>query len=185
MKRLKRHPKDGHVKHRIEFDMKVLASMYANDRADHEDISSISDSRKHLTSLLASFEFRSIDNGDTTYYLLFNCADGNLADFWKENDTMVGDQSQLPWMATQFSQLTGALNCIHNDRGRIRSERTWSNLYSPHSDIKPSNILYFNLPDGKKELHVVIRWQQNPSDITVVRSTSPGWLPHLHPRSFG
>jgi len=179
MKKLKRNPKDDALKHRMEFDMEVLTSIYANHRADHDDISRYGDFRKHLIPLLGTFEIRDPLSGDSTYYLLFDWADGNLKDFWKANASMVGDKTQLHWMAKQFSQLIGALDCIHNGRERLRSERTWSNLYGRHGDIKPSNVLYFKLPDGKKLLVIcdlglgrlhrdISRSKQDPSDIPMV-----------------
>ncbi|KAK0610879.1 kinase-like domain-containing protein [Immersiella caudata] len=178
MKKLKRHPKDSFLKHRMEFDMEVLASIYTNDRADTENALQVGDFRKHLIPLLASFEIRNPDSGESTYYLLFDWADGNLKDFWRANETMVGDKSQLRWMAKQFSHLIGALECIHNDRERLRSERTWSNLYGRHGDIKPSNFLYFELPSGEKLIVIgdlglgrlhrdISRSQQNPSEIPM------------------
>jgi len=182
MKKLKRHPKDSFPKHRMEFDMEVLASIYTNDRADTENALRVGDFRKHLIPLLASFEIRNPDSGESTFYLLFDWADGNLKDFWRANERMVGDKNQLRWMAEQFSQLIGALECIHNDRDRLRSERTWSNMYGRHGDIKPSNFLYFKLPGGEQLLVIgdlglgrlhrdISRSQQNPSDIPMVSFT--------------
>ncbi|KAK4447302.1 mitogen-activated protein kinase KSS1 [Podospora aff. communis PSN243] len=178
MKKLKRHPKDDPLKHRMEFDMEVLASIYTNDRADTENALRFGDFRKHLIPLLASFEIRNPDSEESTYYLLFDWADGNLKDFWRANQAMVGDNTKLHWTAKQFSQLIGALECIHNDRDRLRSERTWSNLYGRHGDIKPSNFLFFRHPDGKQLLVIgdlglgrlhrdISRSQQNPSDIPM------------------
>lgn len=182
MKKLKRE--GDPQKHRMEFDMEVLASIYTNDRVDKEHVRQFGDFRKHLIPLLGSFEIRNPETGECTYYLLFDWADGTLKDFWQANEAMVRNKEHVPWMAEQFSHLIGALECIHNDRVRLRSvENVFSNLYGRHGDIKPDNFLYFRLPDGKKLLviadlglgrlhHDITRSQQNPNGTPMVRTIS-------------
>jgi serine/threonine protein kinase len=181
MKKLKRHSKDDN-QHRMMFDLEILASIYAYDRANHRIPAESVGFRRHLIPLLASFEIQSPATGASTFYLMFVWADGTLKDFWEANSDMVSKKIHLPWIAEQFSQLSGTLRCIHNDLDRLKSERTWSNLYGRHGDIKPDNFLFFNLRDGQRLLvfsdlglgrlhHEWSRSHQNPADIARVSQT--------------
>lgn len=177
LKKLKRHPNIDAQKHREEFDLEVETSIYAGTRADKEALKH-PDLRKHLVPLLATFEIRNPYNTDErTYYLLFDWADGNLKEFWQEHKEMVRDQSQLEWMASQFTRLARALQCIHNDSTRYRSDKTWSWVYGRHGDIKPSNFLYFKVQDDKPviaigdlglgRLHRDTSLRQDPKNIAT------------------
>jgi serine/threonine protein kinase len=136
--------------------------------------------RKHLTQVLATFEERNTDGDKSTFWLLFDCAEGDLQHFWNENSLLVCDLSHCLWMAEQFHGLAEALQAIHNDR--LETVRyipsgvdDKENLYGRHGDIKPGNMLWFSslhsrrltLADfGLGRLHTRIsRSKQNPAFI--------------------
>jgi serine/threonine protein kinase len=101
-------------------------------------------SEKHLIRLLATFEKRNHPNNTTEWYFLFDWANGNLTDFWRENPQLVGDMSHGRWIAIQFHGLAEALQTVHRDRQTtLRQDATHLSLYGRHGDLSSNNILWF------------------------------------------
>ncbi|KAI1340870.1 protein kinase [Xylariaceae sp. FL0016] len=99
---------------------------------------------QHVIHLLATFEVRS--DADSTFYLLFDWAQGTLADFWRVNGHLVRDRHHALDIAKQFHEIATALNYVHNERlETVKSlDSSYdSNLYGRHGDIKPQNLLWF------------------------------------------
>uniref|UniRef100_A0A0B7K9X2 Protein kinase domain-containing protein n=1 Tax=Bionectria ochroleuca TaxID=29856 RepID=A0A0B7K9X2_BIOOC len=109
--------------------------------------------KRHMIQVLATFE--ELDSVQSTFYLLFDWAEGDLQDFWRRNKSLVGDMSHCLAMSEQFLGLGQTLEAIHSDRLKfplpddIVDPR---NLYGRHGDIKPDNILYFHLSTGEQRL---------------------------------
>ncbi|OHW97772.1 protein kinase [Colletotrichum incanum] len=137
-------------------------------------------SKKHLIRLLATFEVVNPATGTSTFYLLFDWAEGSLNKFWENNTGLVGNKSHCEWMATQFYEISEALQCVHNDRAptlRYLEDRDSNvELYGRHGDIKPGSFLWFHtstspgliaLSDfGLGRLHTqVSRSKQDPKNI--------------------
>ncbi|KAI1654573.1 kinase-like domain-containing protein [Daldinia decipiens] len=115
---------------------------------------------KHVIQPLATFEVEEPAVDGSTYYILFDWAEGNLNDFWKKNDHLVGVRDHCRWMSREFYSLCLALECVHNERketlkfiDKTALEKTLSgrphdanNLYGRHGDIKPDNVLWFDPP---------------------------------------
>ncbi|KAI1134866.1 kinase-like protein [Hypoxylon sp. FL0543] len=111
----------------------------------------------HLVQLLATFEVQKSAAQGSTYYLLFDWAEGNLKDYWRANSHLVGELSHSKWMAQQFHEICQAVQCVHNEREEtLKSTDTSAllrglperpldvhNLYGRHGDIKPDNFLWF------------------------------------------
>lgn len=137
-----------------EFDLEVSSLIFAESRANRVPEPDDNETKNHLIKLLATFEIYDTTTRETTYYLLFPWADGNLNEFWKTlcPKHSARNKEDLGWMVEQFMRLGKALQCIHNDREHILSGRTDSNRFGRHGDIKPGNFLYFSHgsgPDGK------------------------------------
>ncbi|OTA62046.1 kinase-like protein [Hypoxylon sp. EC38] len=112
----------------------------------------------HLIQLLATFEVPDPSVRGSTFYLLFDWAEGNLKDFWKANPQLVGERSHSKWISQQFHEICQALQCVHNEReetlkstdtsrlARGPPGRTFdiNDLYGRHGDIKPDNFLWFH-----------------------------------------
>ncbi|KAI0378687.1 protein kinase [Hypomontagnella monticulosa] len=181
LKRLTSHNREN-------FNLELASLLFSMDNAPN------STARTHLIQLLATFEVRG-PSPSPTYYLLFDWADGNLTDFWRTNQHLVGDRGHCKWMAQQFYELCLALQCVHNQRqetlhlingnqlARTLPGRSMKvqELYGRHGDIKPDNFLWFRtaqsspgscgllaLSDfGLGRLHTqVSRSLQNPKDLT-------------------
>ncbi|KAI1739586.1 kinase-like domain-containing protein [Xylaria scruposa] len=101
---------------------------------------------RHLIKLLLTFQH------GQKYYLLFECADSNLWDYWSKysNGPKDAGVSSL-WMAEQCLGLATAVKRIHglatwqkkrrDESGAVNEdEREWGR----HGDIKPQNILCFS-----------------------------------------
>ena len=103
-------------------------------------------SQKHMIQVLATFEERNNVKNHSTYYLLFDWADGDLQYYWAKNSHLVRDMNHCPWMADQFLGLAWALETFHNDRRetlqRIPEEVPDEDLYGSHGDVKPKNLLF-------------------------------------------
>ncbi|KAI6087225.1 protein kinase [Hypoxylon rubiginosum] len=146
---------------------------------------------KHLIQLLATFEVVDPAGLGSTYYLLFDWAEGNLTNFWRANQNLIGNRLHCQWMSQQFHEVSLALESVHNERlETLKSidnntlERNLNGrpvdvqeLYGRHGDIKPDNFLWFHPrqpPDllalcdfGLGRLHTqVSRSKQNPKDLT-------------------
>ncbi|GKT57989.1 protein kinase [Colletotrichum tofieldiae] len=125
-------------------------------------------SKKHLIQLLATFEVANLGTGTSTFYLLFDWAEGSLNKFWENNKGLVGDKNHCKWMATQFYEISEALQCVHNDRAptlRYLEDRASNEeLYGRHGDIKPGLIALSDFGLGR--LHTqVSRSKQDPKNI--------------------
>lgn len=136
---------------------------------------------KHLVKLLLAFQH------GQRHYLLFEWADGNLAEYWKKSEkapehSAVGRQ----WIAGQCLGLATAVKRIHGlatwqKEQRLLgpkagaaggSERAWGR----HGDIKPQNILWFSSYGANNDLLVL-------SDLGLTRyhsSATRSLVPHMH-----
>lgn len=119
--------------------------IFTENRANSVPGPNDTETKKHVIQLLASFEVHNSNSEHPTYYLLFPWADGNLEEFWKQQDGAYSPRNQVQtgWMIDQFYHLAKALQCLHNDRKTVLSQRTDSNRYGRHGDIKPGNFLFF------------------------------------------
>ncbi|KAF3011316.1 hypothetical protein E8E14_003220 [Neopestalotiopsis sp. 37M] len=111
----------------------------------------------HLIKLLLTFK-----HGEK-YYLLFEWADGNLDEFWEQNQKT--DIMSDAWFIKQCLGIASALKRIHglttwqvNEREEmlaagtaIKDNRQWGR----HGDIKPHNILWFDSYENDPH-HLVI-----------------------------
>ncbi|KAI1773638.1 kinase-like protein [Hypoxylon cercidicola] len=123
----------------------------------------------HLIQLLATFEVLDPVARVTTYYLLFDWAQGNLKDFWRVNQNLVGDRTHSLWMSQQLHEICLALQCVHNERqttlqstdttklakGPTGRSFTINELYGRHGDIKPDNFLWFHPAQPSSDLLVL------------------------------
>ncbi|EAQ87607.1 hypothetical protein CHGG_04226 [Chaetomium globosum CBS 148.51] len=135
---------------RVEFDLEVRSLIFTENRTNNVPGPNDTETKKHVIQLLASFEVYDSNLKHPTYYLLFPWADGNLEEFWRRHDKKYSprDQGQISWTIDQFYHLAKALQCLHNDRQVNLSQRTDSNRYGRHGDIKPGNFLFFRDSDG-------------------------------------
>lgn len=133
-----------------EFDLEVQSLIFAESRAKQVPEKEDQETRTHLIQLLATFEVFNSTTDLPTYYMLFPWADGDLGDFWKQEDGKYQprDKVHIAWMIDQFYHLAKALQCVHNDRQFILSGRTDSNRFGRHGDIKPRNFLFFRDHSG-------------------------------------
>ncbi|KAK0725505.1 kinase-like domain-containing protein [Lasiosphaeris hirsuta] len=186
LKRLRHEFGDDHEKHRKVFELEVQSLLYADGRAGRHGGKEV-----HLIPLLATFEVCDPQTDMRTYYLLFDWAEGNLKDFWNSetSKSIIRNMAKLPWLAEQLYELARALNIMHNDRQhKMPSDKTDSNLYCRHGDIKPSNFLVFPNPDKKKPLEKLFvigdfglgrlhskmsRSKQDPKDIATTATYRP------------
>ncbi|KAJ0158578.1 hypothetical protein CTA2_11290 [Colletotrichum tanaceti] len=137
-------------------------------------------SKKNMIQVLATFEVINSATGASTFYLLFDWAEGSLNKFWENNQALVGDKSHCLWMASQFYEISEALRCVHNDHAQtmqyLEDRDSNKDLYGRHGDIKPANFLWFhtNSPPGLialsdfglGRLHTqVSRSKQDPKNI--------------------
>ena len=132
---------DGPEGTRKSFNMELSSLLFSQKNAFK--------ARQHLIQILATFEVGSPDMNNSTWYFLFDWADGNLSDFWKNNKSLVRDHRILPWMAAQFYGLCQALQGVHNERlltvksFELEEGSGGETLYGRHGDISPSNFLWF------------------------------------------
>ncbi|KAF6834519.1 protein kinase domain-containing protein [Colletotrichum musicola] len=111
---------------------------------------------KHLIKLLLTFQ-----HGNTPY-LVFEWADGNLEEFWKQRQ-VEPSPAATSWMAQQCWGITNAIKRIHGlttwqkeeRSANPNSEEMFVKDWGRHGDIKPANILWF-LTHGKDRDHLVV-----------------------------
>lgn len=111
----------------------------------------------HLVKLLLTMEISEFPGRDeSTFFLMFPYADGNLRQFWRRNSP-ASDASTMAacarWVAQQFHGLVWALCKLHDLHQReVHSLRegendgknnTGDSLYGIHGDIKPENLLWY------------------------------------------
>lgn len=115
----------------------------------------LEEGQKHMSHVRASFEIRNKTNSTTEYFFLFDWQDGNLSEFWRNEDKRRNDENHPRCMAQQIFGLAAALQCVHNDRtARQCSPRAqnYYSVYGRHGDLGPSNILYSITERGELEL---------------------------------
>ncbi|KAF6818652.1 protein kinase domain-containing protein [Colletotrichum plurivorum] len=101
------------------------------------------------------------DHGNTPY-LVFEWADGNLEEFWKQRQ-VEPSPAATSWMAQQCWGITNAIKRIHGlttwqkeeRSANPNSEEMFVKDWGRHGDIKPANILWF-LTHGKDRDHLVV-----------------------------
>ncbi|KAF5633437.1 serine threonine kinase [Fusarium sp. NRRL 52700] len=99
---------------------------------------------RHIIQLLATFELRD------RYHMMFPWASCNLYEFWKSDtfsETGNRDLDVIRWMSTQTIGLLKTLDAIHNPQG--------VKFYGRHGDVKPQNILWFEMDDEPHGLFVL------------------------------
>ncbi|CAG9990939.1 unnamed protein product [Clonostachys byssicola] len=129
---------------RHDFELELSSLLFSADQ---------NGDKRHLIHVLATFEERL--NNLSTFYFLFDCAEGPLEYFWRTNTPLVGDMTHCLSMSAQFLGLAKALEAIHNDRSNFPLPKDVTdpkNIYGRHGDIKPSNILYFRSSAGEGRL---------------------------------
>ncbi|KAF6824935.1 protein kinase domain-containing protein [Colletotrichum musicola] len=156
----------------IDLNLEVSSLLFSDKKYD----------KKHLIQLLATFEVVNHATGVSTFYLLFDWAEGSLNKFWQSNQNLVGNKKHCFWMARQFYEISDALQSVHNERARtmqyLQDRASNDALYGRHGDIKPGNFLWFHsntLPSpgllalsdfGLGRLHTqVSRSKQDPKNI--------------------
>ncbi|KAH7359332.1 kinase-like domain-containing protein [Plectosphaerella cucumerina] len=107
--------------------------------------------KKHITRLLFTFLHCGF------YFMAFEWADGNLAEFWKKKPWRFQPSNfhDSLWFFTQCEGLAAGLRGIHNLRTSFRTgkDQIRQVLHDPHgrhSDIKPENILLYEDSDLKE-----------------------------------
>ncbi|KAI5860609.1 protein kinase [Durotheca rogersii] len=133
-----------------DFNLELASLLFSMDNCEGEG-------SKHIINLLATFEVQDPSVQHSTYYFLFDWADGTLDSFWRTAECLVGDRTHYKWMSEQFYGICLALQSVHNERGQspgpiggdalegnfaVRSHG-FQELYGRHGDIKPDNILWF------------------------------------------
>ncbi|RDW58911.1 hypothetical protein BP6252_13387 [Coleophoma cylindrospora] len=111
---------------------------------------------KHLIKLLLTFQ-----HGDK-YYLIFEWADGNLAEFWQQTNSKL-EHLTTTWAANQCLGISKAVQRIHGlatwqkMRRKATSDSASDNEpeWGRHGDIKPNNILWFSMYGEERDLLVV------------------------------
>ncbi|KAI1477292.1 kinase-like protein [Daldinia eschscholtzii] len=144
LKKLTSHNRDN-------FNMELSSLLFCMDKSFIKKVD------KHVIQPLATFEVDDPVIDGSTYYILFDWAEGNLNDFWKTNDKQRRSRDHCKWMSHQFHSLCLALECVHNERDEalkaVDKDKLEKNvlgrpqdaddLYGRHGDIKPDNLLWF------------------------------------------
>ncbi|KAI0834495.1 hypothetical protein F5Y06DRAFT_300599 [Hypoxylon sp. FL0890] len=152
-----RHPskffalKRLHSRDQENFNLELSSLLFSMNKASGKG------ANNHLIHLLATFEVPHPSMGGSTYYLLFDWAEGNLRDFWRSNPNLVGEKHHSLWMSQQFHRICQAVQCVHNEREETLKSTDTSrlargperqfdvhDLYGRHGDIKPDNFLWFH-----------------------------------------
>ncbi|KAI0097137.1 kinase-like protein [Daldinia grandis] len=136
------------------FDMELSSLIFCMDKP------TIGNADKHIIQPLVTFEVEGPKGSGSVYYILFDWAEGNLSDFWKKNDHLVGARDHCKWMSRELYLLCLALECVHNAHGEMLKSidkttlekellgrpHDTDSLYGRHGDIKPDNFLWFGSP---------------------------------------
>ncbi|KAI0378685.1 hypothetical protein F5Y04DRAFT_261356 [Hypomontagnella monticulosa] len=182
LKRLNSHDRET-------FNLEISSLLFSMDNSFRNNVDD------HVIQLLATFEVENSSMNGSTYYLLFDWAEGSLSDFWRRNQHLVRNREHCKWMSNEFYSLCLALECVHNERQatlNLVSQNTLENniagqevnvenLYGRHGDIKPENFLWFRQKDqssllvlsdfGFGRLHTQLsRSNQNPRDIPMTET---------------
>ncbi|CAH0028836.1 unnamed protein product [Clonostachys rhizophaga] len=129
----------------MDFELELSSLLFSEDH---------NCSREHMIKVIATFEEVNPGNRQSTYFLLFDWAEGNLEHFWQSNMSLVQDKSHCLWMAEQFLGLGKALRNVHNSHRRSRLPHRVVDFKSHggrHGNIKPASILLFR-PRGVEPL---------------------------------
>ncbi|KAI1799227.1 kinase-like protein [Daldinia bambusicola] len=141
---------------RSSFDIELSSLLFCMDMSINEDAS------RHMIQPLATFEVEEPTVNGSTYYILFDWAEGNLNNFWETNDNPRPARYHCKWMSHELYSLCLALKCVHNERHealKLIDTSTLENnllgkphdaheLYGRHGDIKPDNVLWFRSPQS-------------------------------------
>jgi serine/threonine protein kinase len=101
----------------------------------------------NLVKLLATYSYRE------HLYLIFEWADGNLLDFWREYQNPYGpviSQDWTLWFSKHCLGIAKGLQAIHSVWQQESKAGYGSayQLHGRHGDVKPENILWFKDPSG-------------------------------------
>lgn len=110
----------------------------------------------HLIKLLATYQYRN------RYYLLFPFAKSNLRKLWEDTPVPKLTADMLAWSLSQCKAIASGLHWIHEHQS-TQPEANWAKdwgesgalpgagndalVYGRHGDIKPENILCFDVFD--------------------------------------
>ncbi|KAK0609727.1 kinase-like domain-containing protein [Bombardia bombarda] len=98
----------------------------------------------HLVTLLATYNFRG------KYCFLFPCANCDLDEFWESTEPKF-DTETVRWVAKQMAGIMAAIHIIHDPKHLHDKLNPQEKRYGRHGDIKPDNILWFNLGEDKSD----------------------------------
>ncbi|KAI1504980.1 kinase-like domain-containing protein [Biscogniauxia marginata] len=84
---------------------------------------------------------------ESSYYMLFPCADYNLEEYMKKKTIQLSSQQMVQWVLKQIWDLSGALRAFHDVKSATKE------LSGYHMDIKPENVLVFK-SDNMKECYL-------------------------------
>jgi len=101
----------------------------------------------HLAKLLSTFEvpFGPHNSRSKQYYLMFECADSNLREFWQKARPLLKKGDLARWVAAQCRGLAEALERIHEFQYFREKDPLLDDLatHGFHGDLKPENILRY------------------------------------------
>ncbi|KAK5656832.1 hypothetical protein OQA88_4380 [Cercophora sp. LCS_1] len=137
-----------------KFETELKSLLYC---LHHEfiDETLLREGQRHMVHVRASIEVRNSTNNNTDYYFLFDWQNGNLTQFWQNEEGLRKHSDHLLWMSQQLFGLAAALQCVHNDRSAYQTPHHKLNevtVYGRHGDLGPSNILYSRSENGELEL---------------------------------
>ncbi|KAJ9273481.1 hypothetical protein DTO212C5_555 [Paecilomyces variotii] len=128
-------------------------------KKEHEALRRIA-THSHLIKLLASFRHRD------EWHFVFQYADFNLRTFWEQRPRPPFDERTIRWTLKQMIGIADGLVHIHGFRPTFSQPVSLVNrdanmqviseikldeeekIFGRHGDIKPENILFFQLMDG-------------------------------------
>jgi serine/threonine protein kinase len=127
---------------------------------------------KHLITMLASYQYKQ------QHYIMFPWADKSLLDYWEAHRANPCDVSESQWF---FSQLRGILSAVHD----IHEPKHIKGKNGRHGDIKPENIVWFDLRDEPRGIFVLTDMGLTSLHREVSRSVVPNdkvsHTPTYHP----
>ncbi|CAH0058125.1 unnamed protein product [Clonostachys solani] len=145
---------------RLDFDLELSSLLFSADQnVEKQNAEKQNVEKRYMIQVLATFE--ELNSDEPTFYFLFDWAEGPLDYFWQLKKSLVGKMQHCLSMSEQFLGLGQALEAIHNDRVNfplpddiqdLKNLPDFKNIYGRHGDIKPSNILYFELSTGESRL---------------------------------
>ncbi|RSL56406.1 hypothetical protein CEP54_008831 [Fusarium duplospermum] len=134
---------------------------------------------KHLIPLLLSYQLSG------KCFMVFPWAQGNLAEFWKNNPSNAASRDDSYWFIRQCEGLASGLSKVHkHDSWLLRqssvgdASQADSRNRGRHGDIKPENILWFEQA-GASRGHLVV------ADFTLMRFHSKDTVNYTEAREVG